>query len=57
MVNSKHDCVTCTSAQVLRQVIPPNAVNGCRTLALCIFSNTFESLQLLHAEISARCMQ
>jgi len=38
-------------------VIPPNAVIGCNTFASWIFSNTFESLQLLHAGIAARRMQ
>jgi len=46
-----------TSTQVLRHVIPPNAVIGCNTFASWIFSNTFESLQLLHAGVATRCIQ
>jgi len=47
-----------TSTQVRRHVvIPRNAVIGCNICASRIFSNTLESLQLLHAGIAARCMQ
>jgi len=46
-----------TAIQVPRHVIPPNAVIGCNIFASWIFSNTFESLQLLHGGIAARCMQ
>ena len=49
--------VNMTTSQVLRHVIQPNAVIGSSTFASWIFSNTFESLQLLHAGIAARCMQ
>jgi len=43
--------------RVLRHVIPPSSVIGCNIFASCIFPNTFESLQLLHAGIAALCMQ
>jgi len=46
-----------TATQILRHVIPPNAVIGCNTFASLKFSNTFESMQLLHAGIAALCMQ
>ena len=46
-----------TTTQVLLHVIPPNAVIDCNTFASWIFSNTFESLQLLRAGIAARYMQ
>ena len=46
-----------TATQVLRHMIPPNAVIGCNTFASWAFSNTFESLQLSHAGIAARCVQ
>jgi len=52
-------CPKCrlTKSYCYYHVTPPNAVIGCNTLASWIFSNTFESLQLLHATIVARCMQ
>ena len=46
-----------TKSYYYYHVIPPNAVIGCNTLASWIFLNTFESLQLLHATIAARCIQ
>jgi len=49
-----------TKSYCYYHVIPPNAVIVCNTLAVRIFSNTFESLQLLqllHATIAERCMQ
>jgi len=46
-----------TKSYCYYHVIPPNAVIGCNTLASWIFSNTFESLQLLHATIAAHRMQ
>ena len=46
-----------TNSYCYYHMIPPNAVIGCNTLASWVFSNTFESLQLLHTTIAARCMQ
>jgi len=46
-----------TKSYCYYHVIPPNTVIGCNTLASWIFSNTFESLLLLHATIAARWMQ
>ena len=51
-VLNNYGCITYlvpTATQVLRHVIPPNAVIGFNTFASWIFSTTFESLQLLHA--------
>jgi len=56
-LNGKHDYVTSMSTQVLCHAIRPNAIIGCNIFASQIFSNTLQSLQLLHGGIAGHCMQ